>query len=305
MASSSPPPYDALSAPSEIIERILFLASKVHVYAIPPLSSNKGHQASAWTSPPSKEIFTARLRVLESSNPSPTASATSSSRQALQSSSPSLTVSVLLEDPNTGELFAGAPYTVPAAVEAAVDSSRFFAIRVVGEGNRKAVLGIGFEERSEALDFNIALQEARKVLALEGTSQPAIPIGVAPKSAGVRGKGMSEVKNLGAGGGENKAKKGDWTLKEGEVLHLDIGGKVSRIHREDAGGTDDRGKSIEPPSGGGQLSAKGPGFQLLPPPPSAKEIKADRRRSREVEADVAKRRLEELGFDDGEFGEFQ
>ena len=55
------------------IQRCLFATSssggggKVHVYNIPPLSSNKGHDAATWTADDNKRmIFTARLRVLES-----------------------------------------------------------------------------------------------------------------------------------------------------------------------------------------------------------------------------------------------
>ena len=46
----------------------------------------------------------------------------------------------------------------------ALGSSRFFALRVVGEGGMKATLGIGFEERSDAFDFNTTLQDVRKLL---------------------------------------------------------------------------------------------------------------------------------------------
>ena len=212
-------------------------------------------------------------------------------------------MSVLLEDPKTGELFAAAPYTVPAVVEAAVDSSRFFAVRVVGEGNRKAVLGIGFEERGEALDFSIALQEARKVLGLEGGSQPGTPVGSTPKGAAIRGRGKPGVESVKMG--PLGAKK-DWSLKEGEMLHLDIGGKMSTVRSDEGGGSGAAGgKGIEPPSGGGQLSATGTGFGLLPPPPSAKAVREETRRSREIGADESRKTLEELGFDDGEFGEFQ
>ena len=306
---SSSPSIDPLSTPTDAIQRILYLAPKVHVYAIPPLSSNKGHQASTWTSSPGREIFTARLRVIETSAPTPPS--TKAPISSSSSSSPPLSVSILLEDPSTGELFAGAPYNALSVVEAAVDSSRFFAVRVQGDDGRKAVLGIGFEERSEALDFNIALQAARKVLGLDASSQPGTPIGVNPatggKGGGIRGKGRTgdgEGSGIESGLG---AKKKDWTLKEGETLHLSIGGGKSGVRREMGGVSEGvgMGKGIEPPSGGGQLSATGLGFGLLPPPPSAKEIREERRRSREVDAAGAKKKLEELGFDDGEFGEFQ
>lgn len=57
------------SEASRTIQRCLFqtpASDKVHVYNIPPLASNRGHDAAAWTADGNKRmIFTARLRVLE------------------------------------------------------------------------------------------------------------------------------------------------------------------------------------------------------------------------------------------------
>lgn len=76
-----------------------------------------------------------------------------------------LSADILLEDPGNGTLFAAAPLVDASSVDYVTDSSRFFVLRVVGEG-RKALLGIGFEERSDAFDFGVALQEAKKILGI-------------------------------------------------------------------------------------------------------------------------------------------
>ena len=51
------------------IQRCLFqtpASTKVHVYNIPPLASNRGHDAATWTADDNNRmIFMARLRVLE------------------------------------------------------------------------------------------------------------------------------------------------------------------------------------------------------------------------------------------------
>lgn len=190
-----------------------------------------------------------------------------------------ITTEILLEDPTTGDLFASAPYTDPGAVETTLDSSRFFAVRVVGEGGRKAVLGIGFEERGEAIDFGIALQEVRKVQGIEVEGK---------KVGGAKGA-MKDVPE----------EKKDFRLKDGEMIRVDIGRKGRR--KDGSNDLEEEGNalfSLAPPP----YVSKGGG--LVPPPPSAKDVKKERRRSGHgvptEEASAAA-----LGFDDGEFGEFQ
>lgn len=176
---------------------------------------------------------------------------------------------ILLEDPATGQLFAAAPYTSVTVVEQVLDSSRFFAVTVQGEGGRKAVLGVGFEERSEAFDFSVALQEVRKTLGLLS---------------------VAERKNMGRERAKEKVEeRKDFSLKEGQTITVNIGGKKER-RSEHAGG----GFALEPPPEGG----------LLPPPPSAQEVKAQKRLSQTF-SPPAPGSIEDMGFDDGEFGEFQ
>lgn len=193
----------------------------------------------------------------------------------------------MLEDPSDGQLFAAAPYTDASAVAAALDSSRFFAVRVVGEGGMKAVLGIGFEERSEAIDFGIALQEARKVHYMDGATSVQTKKG--GKAAAVP---RAEMKK-------------DFSLKEGETIHVDIGIKGRRRMEPELVRDDGKEKqalfSIAPPpyveKGGGEGSA----IPFIVPPPGASSTRTEKRRSRPELAAAAA----DSGFDDGEFGEFQ
>lgn len=245
-------PFTGRPLPPNSIQRILFVTPKVHIYQIPPLTSTKGFNAGPWTAPPNptaKQIFTARLRILETS------------------SSAGIKVDILLEDPGTAELFAAAPYTSPAVVQPALDSSRFFAIRVSDPSGNKATLGIGFEERSEAFDFGIALGDERRVLGLDGQTAPV------KKSA-------EPVK--------------DYGLKDGESIHIELGSKGHRTASTIA---------EEPRSTSGDNSAL---FSIAPPPSAGASGGLSTPSSAAHDTTQAdKLKAQELGFDDGEFGEFQ
>lgn len=280
----------SLADPSDdTLERVLFHSLEAHVYNIPPLTSMKGHQASLWTDDPSRHIFTPRVRIVEISS-----SSTSSHQSQIQ-------VKILLEDPSTGNLFASAPYTSPTDVESVTDSSRFFALALRDEATgKKAIVGLGFQERSDAFDFGVALQEARKGLS-----------GFGDKADGGGGKGgrLTEEEER-----ERREKEKDLSLKEGETIKIYFGGRfVGRTRTGgSADGDDSGGFVLSPPPGPGPKAISvggGSGFSSVessnpvtqhPPADSAasfglKPPPTSQQRKQEAEA---------LGFDDGEFGEF-
>jgi hypothetical protein len=193
--------------PADALQRVLFVARSVHVYAIPPLTSMKGYTAADWTTPDPKtgetrQIFTARLRIVETAVPDS------------QTQQENVKTDLLLEDPSNGTLFAAAPYTDPQAVEHVLDSSRFFVLRVVGEG-RKAVLGIGFEDRSEAFDFGVALQETRKILAFAD--------GADKQSLSSTTKHPSTSANAPSDSQQTSPAPKDYSLKPGQTIRVNIG----------------------------------------------------------------------------------
>ena len=271
-----------MSLSADAIQRVLFIASSVHIYQIPPLKSNKGYLAAQWTAPNTgaRQIFTARLRIIETAVPQ-------------EDGGESLSTDILLEDPGTGELFAKAPYGDAKVVESVLDSSRFFAVRVMAPTGEKAVLGLGFEERGEAIDFGGALQEARKVLGLEPQTKGKI--------------GTAKVQEV----------KKDYGLKQGETIKVDLGNVKRASQKGDgesdtvAGASGEKAAlfSIKPPPAAPSYTEEKAGhgtISSLAPPPSAQEVRAERRRSRGFDTTpVEKKSASDLGFDDGEFGEFQ
>lgn len=63
--------------------------------------------------------------------------------------------------PLAGDLFAACPVdTFPGlAVEPVSDSSRYFVLRLQDPSGKHAFVGLGFQDRGDAFDFNVALQE--------------------------------------------------------------------------------------------------------------------------------------------------
>ncbi|CAH0028220.1 unnamed protein product [Clonostachys rhizophaga] len=273
-------PATGTPLPSDAIQRILFIAPNVHVYNIPPRPSTKGHVAAAWTTDPARQIFTARLRILETSLPlpSPSDSLASPRNAAIDTSaynSSNLKVDVILEDPKTGALFAAAPYQSNSTVEPVLDSSRFFAVTVRDPQGRKAFLGIGFEDRSESFDFGVALQEARRGLGWEG---PQALTGPAKKDDPEK----------------------DYSLKEGETITVNIGNTgIGRRRAQQEQPSNDGPVDLQsfalppPPSSSSSMNSNKSGGFALAPPPTADEARRRKRMS-----------AQELGFDDGKFGEF-
>ncbi|KAK9468695.1 hypothetical protein V1512DRAFT_269550 [Lipomyces arxii] len=160
-------------------ESVIFIAKEVLVYRIPPLKTSQGYRASEWDV--DNPIWRGRLSVLE---------------KGPEGAGSIVKCELRLEDPNTGELFACVPYlSTGKGVEQVTDSSRFFAIRVV-DGQRHAYLGMGFLDRSESFDFNIALQDFKR------HADPALPD---PKST------------------DTKPDSKDYSLKEGETITISFG----------------------------------------------------------------------------------
>lgn len=123
-------------------ERVLLVKQEVFVYRIPPRSTSRGYRASDWKL--DAPDWTGRLRVV------------AKEKECV----------LKLEDKNTGELFASCPVDKypGVAIEAVLDSSRYFVLRIQDGNGRSAFIGIGFADRSDSFDLNVALQDHFKWL---------------------------------------------------------------------------------------------------------------------------------------------
>jgi len=119
-------------------ESVLIVKPEVFVYKIPPKANlSRGYRAADWNL--GEPTWTGRMRLV--------AKGTS--------------VVLKLEDKTSGALFANCPIeTYPGvSIEAVLDSSRYFVIRVQDDNGRSAFLGLGFGDRSDSFDLNVALQD--------------------------------------------------------------------------------------------------------------------------------------------------
>ncbi|KAL7393847.1 hypothetical protein ABVT39_016867 [Epinephelus coioides] len=190
-------------------ESVLCVKPDVNVYRIPPRASNRAIRAADWKL--DAPDWTGRMRV------------TARGKVAY----------VKLEDKISGELFAQAPVEeYPGiTVETVSDSSRYFVLRIQDDNGRSAFIGIGFGDRGDAFDFNVALQDHFKWVKqeIELKKQAQAP---------------------------DNTPKLDLGFKEGQTITLNIGQSKKK----------DRSRPQS--SGGFGLLPPPPGGKLAPPPSS-------------------------------------
>jgi len=192
----------------EDIERTLLVKPEVFVYKIGPRPSARGYRAADWNL--AAPDWTGRLRCLVKGKE----------------------CEIKLEDKSTGELFAACPveHYPGGSVEAVTDSSRYFVICIKDGASRKAYIGIGFSDRADSFDLNVALQDHFKWLKKE--------------------EGFTKEAD------EPPGPKLDLAFKAGQTIKINI-------PKSSSDGAATTAKS-RPKTGGGALGLGGGG---LPPPP--------------------------------------
>ncbi|KAJ4904940.1 Adaptin ear-binding coat-associated protein 1 NECAP-1 [Raphanus sativus] len=136
----------------EALEIPLFQVPECYVYLIPPRKSAASYRADEWDV--NKWAWEGALKVV------------SKGEECI----------IKLVDKTTGELYAQAFLRDGELhpVEAVIDSSRYFVLRVeenIGGRARHAFIGLGFRERTEAYDFQAALHDHMKYLNKKKTAE--------------------------------------------------------------------------------------------------------------------------------------
>lgn len=134
IASDAAAYLESLKDP-EVIERVRCVIHDAHVFKLPPRQTAGGWRGADWD----QEVWQGTVKVVERGD---------------------LTV-VLLVDRQTGAIFAVCPVK-EGAIDRCVDSSRYFVVRVENANGRHMFIGVAFNERNDAFDFNISLEDSRK-----------------------------------------------------------------------------------------------------------------------------------------------
>jgi hypothetical protein len=185
----------------EVIERVRCAIPDAHVFKLPHRPTAGGWRGADWD----QEVWQGTLKVVERGD---------------------LTV-VLLVDRASGGIFAVCPVQ-DGAVDRCVDSSRYFVLRVENQNGRHMYIGMAFNERNDAFDFNTSLEDARREK--ESEANP-VPLETGPSK--------------------------DYSMKDGAKIHIN----VSKVAGRRSGSTSaKRNKSLQannadkkPAAGGGFL----------------------------------------------------
>ncbi|XP_071945508.1 adaptin ear-binding coat-associated protein 2-like [Antedon mediterranea] len=164
-------------------ESVLCVKPEAFVYKIPPRATNRGYRAADWKL--DAPDWTGRLKVIAKGK----------------------SCFVRLEDKTSGELFAECPVDSHpgVAVEGVMDSSRYFVLRIEDGNGRKAFIGVGFADRGDSFDFNVALQDHFKWIKQEKKIEDE------QKQAAL-----------------DPAPKLDLGFKEGQTITINIGGGANK-----------------------------------------------------------------------------
>ncbi|KAK1732543.1 adaptin ear-binding coat-associated protein [Skeletonema marinoi] len=174
-----------------VIERLRLKIPNAHIFKLPPKPSAGGWRGGDWKD----KIWQGSLKVVERNDN---------------------TAVLLVDAQEENNIFAVCPINHQLderannggnGVDRCIDSSRYFVLRIQNAQGRHMFIGLAFNERNDAFDFNTALEDSRREKVAE------------KKAAAAPSLGNSRVNSV------------DYKMKEGEKIKVSIG-----IGRSSGGG---------------------------------------------------------------------
>lgn len=160
----------------DVIERVRCVILDAHVFKLPSRPTSGGWRGADWRD----EVWQGTVKVVERGE---------------------MTL-VLLVDRNAGNIFAVCPIK-DGAVDRCVDSSRYFVLRIENANGRHMFIGMAFNERNDAFDFNTSLEDAKREREAAREPQQQLPDVPAKDYTIKEGEKIRvNIKNIGGYGGK-------------------------------------------------------------------------------------------------------
>lgn len=252
-----------------VLEQTLLKVEEVFVYRIPPMMTSGGHHADDWNL--ATPLETCSLLVLRQDSALLVRLLSNKQKQGgpigatdshlfaqckIQldlSSSPSATTTQ-----NSKNKSSPKPQ-MEHWVEAVVDSSRYFVIRISDESTkREAHIGIGFRERNDAMNFKMSLNEYENAIRKECMVSDIQQQQQEQQDDNLDGT-TNTTTSTSSSEGDGANNDNDTTnstslpmvsnlsLKEGEKIHVNIKGKKSTRTRKTTDKVTGGGSGLKPP----------------------------------------------------------
>jgi len=177
-----------------VVERVRVTIKNAHIFKLPPRKSASGWRGADWR----EELWVGTCKVVDRRDQTAvmllhkTPNPTTTTNAAL----PSTTAAI------TSNIFAICLALEPGAVDRCIDSSRYFVLRVESSQGDRKYIGLAFNDRNDAFDFNASLEDAKRERQLETTFLSSPTSSTSPTA--------TSISNI------------DYSLKEGQKIHVNI-----------------------------------------------------------------------------------
>lgn len=218
-------PSSATTTPDdEVIERVRLRISNAHVFKLPPKPTSGGWRGAEWRD----KAWQGTLKVVERRG----------RRQDDQ------TLVLLVDSRDERNIFAICPIvhdvghendhqtTATATnggsnagngVDRCIDSSRYFVLRIRNvRTGRHMYIGLAFNERNDAFDFNTSLEDSRREKEMDHRAAAELLAGEMESLGGVTTNDDDAACGGGGGSGRGVVGGTNYTMNEGEKMHVKI-----------------------------------------------------------------------------------